>query len=233
MLNCQFRSKSAIFVLSDLVIWWVTLENNREPLLYLVKLCASFQSHWWIQTWATVRKHSIRVKICHFLVLVTLKFDRRHRKTIGNLFYAASNFVHHFIVISEFKLELQSGNARFGSKSMIFFVSHVLEIEQMTLKNNRAPLLCYFILCALFQSHWWIQSRVTVRKRPIWVKIDDFFNFVWPWNLHMTLEINRTPLLKNIKLFVSFHHQMWIQTGVMVRKQLSWVLAFVTLTVDL
>ena len=31
-----------------------------------------------------------------------------------------------------------------------------LEIEQMTLKNNRAPLLCYFKLCAAFHSHWWI-----------------------------------------------------------------------------
>ena len=43
------------------------------------------------------------------------------RKTIGHFFYAASNFVHHFIAISEFKLELQSGNAQFVSKSMIFF----------------------------------------------------------------------------------------------------------------
>ena len=42
------------------------------------------------------------------------------RVTIGHLFYAASSFVHHFIAISEFKLELQSGNAKFGSISMIF-----------------------------------------------------------------------------------------------------------------
>ena len=42
-------------------------------------------------------------------------------------------------------------------------------------KNNRAPLLCYFKLCASFRSHWWIQTGVTVRKRLIWVKIDDFF----------------------------------------------------------
>ena len=41
-------------------------------------------------------------------------------------------------------------------------------------KNNRALLLCYSQLCASFRSHWWIQtSWVTVRKRPIWVKIDD------------------------------------------------------------
>ena len=33
-----------------------------------------------------------------------------------------------------------------------------LENWQMTLKNNRAPLLCYFKLCASFLSHWWIQT---------------------------------------------------------------------------
>ena len=55
-----------------------------------------------------------------FLPRVTLKFDRWSWKTIGNLFYATSRFVHHFVAIGEFKLELQSGNARFRSKSTIF-----------------------------------------------------------------------------------------------------------------
>ena len=50
-----------------------------------------------------------------------------------------------------------------------------LEIWRMTLQNNRAPLLCYFKLCAAFvPTHWWIQTGVTVRKRPIWVKFYDF-----------------------------------------------------------
>ena len=31
----------------------------------------------------------------------------------------------------------------------------------MTLKNNRAPLLCYGKLCAAFESHQWIQTGVT------------------------------------------------------------------------
>ena len=58
----------------------------------------------------------------------------------------------------------------------------------MTLKNNRAPLLCYFNLCASFHSQWWIQTGVTVQKQTIWVKIDDFFLAVWPWNLTDDLE---------------------------------------------
>ena len=62
-----------------------------------------------------------------------------------------------------------------------------LAIWRMTLKNNRAPLLCYFKLCASFCSHWWNQSGVTVRKRPSWVKFDDFLSRVtlkfdgWLW----------------------------------------------------
>ena len=125
-------------------------------------------------------------KSAFFLSRVTLKFDRWPWKTIGHLFYIASSFVHHFRAIGEFKLELQSGNAQFGSKSM-FFVPCDLGIWQTTLKNNTAPLLYYFKLCASFRSHWWIQAGVTVRKRPIWVQIDDFFHRVtlqfdiWPW----------------------------------------------------
>ena len=49
-----------------------------------------------------------------------------------------------------------------------------LEIWRMTFRNYRAPLLCYFKLCAAFHSHCWIQTGVTVRKCPIWVKFDDF-----------------------------------------------------------
>ena len=54
------------------------------------------------------------------------------------------------------------------------FVPCDLEIWWMTLENNRAPLLCCFKLCATFHSHRWIQTGVAVRKRPIWVKFDDF-----------------------------------------------------------
>ena len=54
------------------------------------------------------------------------------------------------------------------------FVPCDLEIWWMTLENNRASLLCCFKLCATFHSHRWIQTGVTVRKRPIWVKFDNF-----------------------------------------------------------
>ena len=132
----------------------------------------------------------------------------------------------------------------------------------------------------------WIQTGVTVWKRLIWVKIDNFF-FRRPWNLmddlekqwgtssmllqalcsisqplmnsnwsyspetpnlgkirrfleprdleiwRMTLKNNRAPVPSIIKLYASFYYHMWIQTGVTVRKLLSWVVTSVTLTFDL
>ena len=153
------------FVPSDLEIWQMTLKNDRAPLLCCFKLCASFQSHGWIKTGVTNRKLSIRVKIGEFLSQVTSKFDGWPWKTIGQLFYAVSSFVHHFRAISEFILELQSGNAQFGSKSAFFF-SGDLEIWQTTLKNNRASFLCCFKFFASFQSHWWIQTASYSPQMP-------------------------------------------------------------------
>ena len=60
------------------------------------------------------------IQIVNFSDRVTVKFDGWPCKTIGHLFYATSSFVHHFIAIGEFKLELQSGNAQSGSNSTIF-----------------------------------------------------------------------------------------------------------------
>ena len=109
----------------DLKIWWMTSKNNKAPLLYYIKLCAPFQIHCWIQTGVTVRKRSFQVKIGDFLSHVTLKFYGWPWKTIGHLFYTTSSFVHHFKSISEVKLELQSRNAQFGSKLVIFMVTAV------------------------------------------------------------------------------------------------------------
>ena len=86
--NCRF------FSLCDLEIWWMTSKNNSAPLLYYIKLCASFQIHQWIQTGVTVRKPWIRINLGNFLSRVTLKFDGWPCKTIGHLFYATLSFVH-------------------------------------------------------------------------------------------------------------------------------------------
>ena len=53
-------------------------------------------------------------------------------KTIEHLFYATSSSEHYFVAISDFKLELQSGNAQLGYKSSIF-------LSPMTLKFDGWP----------------------------------------------------------------------------------------------
>ena len=100
------------FVPCDLEILWMTLENNRASLLCCFKLCATFHSHWWIQTGVTVRK----------------------RPNLGQI--------------------------------RRFLEPCDLAIWCMTLKNNRAPLLCYFKLYASFRSHQWIQAGVKSPETP-------------------------------------------------------------------
>ena len=145
-------------------------------------------------------------------------------KKIGQLFCATSSFVHHFIAIGEFKLELQSGNAQFGLKSMIFFVPCDLEISHMTFKDNKATPLCYFKRFASFHSHQWNQTGVRVRKRPIRVKIGHIFFYPcdlefdrWPW---------KTIGYLLCAISISVHHFVAIselKTGVTVRKCPVWV----------
>ena len=91
------------------------------------------------------------------------------------------------------------------------------------LKNNRAPFLSYIKLCASFLIHLWIQTKVTVRKRSIRVKIGDF---VVPYDFEiwrMTLENYRAPLLCCFKLCAPFHSHHYFQTRVTVRKRPIWV----------
>ena len=64
----KLASNSQIFGLCDHEIGWMPSKNNRAPHLFYAKLCASFQSHWCIQTGVTVRKYSIWVKIYDFFV---------------------------------------------------------------------------------------------------------------------------------------------------------------------
>ena len=152
--------------------------DNRVPLLYCLKLCALFQSHLRIQTGVTVRKRSIWVKISVFSRVIW-KFDGWPWKTIVYLFYTTTSFVYYFKGIGEFKLKLQSRNTQLGSKPSIFGPIRPWNLTD-NLEKQRAPLLCYSKLCASFHNHQWF--GVIVRKRPIWVKIGDFFCPVSPWN---------------------------------------------------
>ena len=66
-----------------------------------------------------------------------------------------------------------------------FYVPCDLETWWMTLKNNtRAPLLCYFKLCASFHSHWGIKTGVTRRRH--------YLNQWWLvyWCMYASLSLN-------------------------------------------
>ena len=107
----KLDSNRRFFSLCDLEVWWMTPKSNRAPLLCYFKLFASFRSHWWIHTGVSLETPNLGQNRWFFFSCVTLLFDRWPWKTIGHLFYATSSFVYHFVVIGEFKLELQSGNA--------------------------------------------------------------------------------------------------------------------------
>ena len=75
----------------------------------------------------------------------------------------------------------------------------------------------------------WSYSLETPNLGQIWRFLEPCDLEIW----RMNLKNNRAPLLSNIKLYASFHHHMWIQTWVTVRKRLSWVVTSVTLTFNL
>ena len=81
-----------------------------------------------------------------------LKFDGWPRKIIGHLLSTTSSFVNHFNTIYNSNLSYSPETLN-SCQNRQFFVSYDLEIWRMTLENNRAPLLCYFKLCASFCSH--------------------------------------------------------------------------------
>ena len=141
-----------------LKIWIHLISLNKANLRDLIAATGLVISNW--------------IQMVNFSAHVTVKFDGWPWKTIRHFFYTTSSFVHNFKSIGEWKPYLQS---RLNSgRNWWYVIPCDFEIWWMTLQNNRAPLLCYFKLCAAFCSHWWIQTGVTVRKRPIWVKFDDF-----------------------------------------------------------
>ena len=118
--KCSIRVKSAnLLAPCELEIWRMILKSNRAPLLCYFKLCVSFHSHWSIQTGVTDRKRPIWVKIGDYFVPCDRQIWRMTLKNNKELFCATLSFVHHFIAIGKFKLELPSGNNQFGSKSAI------------------------------------------------------------------------------------------------------------------
>ena len=121
----------------------------------------------------------------------------------GHLFYTTSSFVHYFKSISEFKLTYSPETLSSG-QNWRFFVPCDLEIWQMTLKNNRTPLPCYFKLCASFCSNWFNSNWSYSPETPNLGKKDDFLA-VWPCNLtyHLEKQLGTSSMLLQASCIIS------------------------------
>ena len=113
-------------------------------------------------------------RIRRFVSCVALRFNGWPWKIIWHLFYATSSYVHNLIVIGPFKLEFQSGNAKFGSKWSIFCPVSPCKLVNDPDKQIGHLIFTYFKHSTSFHSHASFQTRVTVRKRRIRLKIDSF-----------------------------------------------------------
>ena len=158
----------------------MTLKNNGAPLLSNIKLYASFHHHMWIQTGVTVRK-----RLSWVMTSVTLTFDLWPWPfawtSLLSFVISPENFVmirweeHSEKGVTDRRTDRQTDRKRCSYSCLV------------AAKNNKAHLLYYIKLCVSFLIHQWIQTGVTVQKRPIWVKLDDFFSCgtfqfdVWPW----------------------------------------------------
>ena len=122
-----------------------------------------------------------------FFSRVTFKFDGWHWKTIGHIFYAISSFVCHFVAIGGFKLELQSVNTQFGSKSIFLAVRVTLQFDVWPWKITRhtfyatSSFLNHFVAIGEFKLE--LQSR-----NPQFGSNSTIFRAVWPWNLTYELK---------------------------------------------
>ena len=102
-------------------------------------------------------------------------------KTLGHLFSTTSSFVRHFKATGELKLELQTGNAQFGSKPVIF-------LSCVTFKFDGWP--CKTIGHLFFTSLSFVHHFKTIGEFKLEFQSgngqfgwrSEIFCPVWPWN---------------------------------------------------
>ena len=106
---------------------------------------------------------------------------------------------------------------KIGFKSLILGPCD-LEILWKTSKNNKAPLLCYFKLCAAFHAICEFEMELQSGNAQFGSK-SAIFCSVWPWNLTDDLEKQEGTSSMLLQVCASFHSRLWIQNGVTVWKR--------------
>ena len=113
-----------------------------------------------------------------------LKIDSWPWKTIGHLSYATSSFLHHFRAIGHFKLELQSRNAKFGSKSAIFFPRVTLKFDRWPCKTIGHLFYAFQAMCMI--SLPYANSNLSYSPETAKLGIDLCDLDLWPWPFEWT-----------------------------------------------
>ena len=162
------------FVPCDLEIWWMTLENNRASLICCFELCANYIAIGEFKLELQSGNAQFGSNSTIFTAVWPWNLMDDLEKQLGTFTMLLKALcIIHFVAIGEFKLDYSPETPNLGKNQWFFLAVWPCNLT-MTLKNNRAPLLCYFKLCASFRSHRWFQTWATVRKRPIWVEFKDF-----------------------------------------------------------
>ena len=174
------------FVPCDLEIWWMTSKIIGHLFYTTLSFVHHFKAIGKFKLKLQSRNAQFGLKSAIFLSVRpwNLTDDLEKQKGTSSMLLQAFCIISKLSVNSNLSYSPETLNS---GQNRQFFVPCDLEIWQMTLKNKRAPLLCCFKLCASFHSHQWILTGATVRKHPIWVKIDVFLSCGtlkfdrWPW----------------------------------------------------
>ena len=164
LLNLDLNNR--FFKPCDLEIWWMTSKNNREPLLYYIKLSASFQ----IQTAVTVWKQfgSKSAIFCPMWPW-NLIDDLEKQQGTSPMPHWALCIISKPSVNSSLSYSPETLNL---GQNWQFFCP----VWPLNLKDDfEKPLLYCLKLCASYHSHHWILNEVKVQTCKIWVKISDSF----------------------------------------------------------
>ena len=118
---------------------------------------------------------------------MTTKLDRWHWKTTGHISYASFSFMDHFLVISEFNFELQSGNAQIRLILAIFCLLWPWNFTDDLQKQKGISFMSFQALCIIslpsVNSNF-SYSLESFKSGRIW----RFFCPIWPWNFTDDLE---------------------------------------------
>ena len=157
--------------LCDLEIWRMTLKNNRAPLLCYIRCAHHLIANMELQSGND--KFGSKAMILfvprdHEIWRMILKNNRAPFLCIIKL---CSSFQSHLRIPNGVTVRKRPNLGKIDD----FLSRLTLKISPMTLKKTQGSSSKILPFCASYYNHWWIQTGITIRKHPIWVKIDDCF----------------------------------------------------------